>query len=510
MVSALQENTLMEMKGIVKRFPGVLALDNVDFSVQRSEIHALVGENGAGKSTLIKILSGIYHADRGKVFWEGKEVAIRNPKFAQDLGISFIYQEQQLIPFFDITSNIFLGREAVKNHLIDWKAMHNSAKELLKQVGLTVDPQKRIETLNLAQKQKVEIAKGLSKNPRLLVLDEPTAILNYKETEGLFRILKNFKKQGIAIVYISHRLEEIFKIADRVSVLRDGKMIGTFGISEITPEQIIQKITGGKKLMLGGGRQKNFKKVVLQVDNITKGEVVKNISFKVYGGEILGIAGLTGSGATEVSRIIFGAETKENGRIYLNGKEVRIDSPYQAVRHKLALLPEDRRGEGLLLNMSVRENITLTNLKRVSKAGFITRLLEKKIVKQFVDSLSIKAGGLRQRVKYLSGGNQQKVVLAKWLSANARVFILVEPTHGIDVGAKSEILGLLQKLAKKEGASIILISSEIEELVKICDRILVMYKGKLVAEFNREEANIEEILFYAMGGAIENHDGGSQ
>ncbi|MBA7543680.1 Ribose import ATP-binding protein RbsA [subsurface metagenome] len=500
MISTFQDAILMEMKGITKKFPGALALDNVDFSVQRSEIHALVGENGSGKSTLIKILSGIYYpADSGRVFWEGKEVTIKNPKFAQDLGISFIYQEQQLIPFFDITSNIFLGREVVKNHLIDQKTMHALAKKVLKQIGLAIDPQKLIEDLDLNQKQKVEIAKGLSKNPQLFVLDEPTAILNYKEAEDLFRILKNLKKQGLTIIYISHRLEEIFKIADRVSILRDGKLIGTFNTCEITGEQIVQKMTGGKKILQSAVRQKEFRKIVLQVDNITKEEALKNINFKLYKGEILGIAGLTGSGTAELSRIIFGTETKDSGKIYLDSKEVKIDSPYQAMRHKLALLPEDRREEGLIINMSVSENITLTNMKGVSKLGFINHLLEKKIVKQFVNSLSIKAGGLMLRVKYLSGGNQQKVVLAKWLNSDAKIFIMVEPTHGIDVGAKSEILGLFQKLTK-EGASIIFVSSEIEELVKICDRIFVIYKGKLVAKFNQEEASIEKILLYAMSG----------
>lgn len=497
----LLNNILVEIKGVTKKFPGVIALKDVNFSVKKSEVHALIGENGSGKSTLIKTLTGLYYpVDNGKFYWEGKEIIIKKPKVAQDIGISCIYQERQLIPFFNINSNIFLGREIVKNHIIDKRTMYKNTQELLKLVALECNPNDSIHDLNLNQKLKVEIAKGLAKNPKLLILDEPTAILSYKEVEDLFNIIKELTTKGISIIYVSHRLDEIYKIADRVSILRDGKMIGTYNIFEVTKEQIVQKMTGGKKIIQKVPKFKNKENPILHVSNISKNDLLKGISFKLFEGEILGIAGLVGSGSEEVGNIIFGIEEiNEDGKIHLYNKELKINSTSTALKNKIALLPKDRREDGLFLNMSVGNNITLANLKVVSKGGFINHFLERRIVKKFIDLLMIKTSGLLQRVKYLSGGNQQKVVISKWLNSNAEVFILIEPTHGIDVGAKSEIFNLIQKLVI-EGKSIIIISSEIEELVKNCNRILVMYKGKIVREFNQKDATVEKVLLYSMGG----------
>lgn len=494
------ENLLLEMRNITKRFPGVLALDKVKLELRYGEVHCLVGENGAGKSTLMKILAGAVPMDEGEIYLEGKKVEIASPFHAQQLGISMIYQEFNLIPYLSVAENIFLGREPKKGvtPLIDWKKMYSDAEKVLTRVGLKLDVRKPVAELSVAQQQMVEIAKALSIKAKIIVMDEPSATLTEHELKTLFEIIRTLRRQDLGIIYISHRLEELYEIGDRVTVMRDGQYIGTFDICDVSREEII-------RMMVGRELTEEYPKVFfkrgperLRVENLTRKGVFENISFSVHAGEIVGLTGLVGAGRTEVVRAIFGADPLDKGKIYVDGMEVKIRSPQEAIRYGIGLLTEDRKNQGLVLSMTVRENTTLANLKAITKWLFLNIPEEKRVAKRFVEELQIRTPSIEQIVQNLSGGNQQKVVLAKWLFTNSKILIFDEPTRGIDVGAKAEIFKLMNKLLE-QGVAILMISSELPEVLGMCDRILVMHEGKLAGELSREEATQEKIMQLATG-----------
>jgi len=493
--------TLLKMQGITKHFPGILALSNVSFDLFSGEVHCLVGENGAGKSTLIKILSGACKKDKGEILIEGRPIEVNSPHQAQEYGISTVYQELNLIPYLTVGENIFLGHEFVKNRLgqINWAEIYDRTAEILNQLKVKISPLAKVSTLSVAQQQMVEIAKALSMGGKIIVMDEPTASLTNKEIYELFRIIKNLKKYGTGIIYISHRLEELFEIADRITILRDGEHIATFDdISKISLDKIIT-------LMVGRKLKDKIPKVVYQrgkelfkVQNFNREGVFKDINFSIYEGEVLGFAGLLGSGRKELVRAIFGAGPIDSGTIYLDGRQIKIKSPVDAVKHGIGLLTEDRKNEGLMLELSVSNNITLSKLSRISNFFRINKFKEIKVVGELIEDLKIKTQSIFQLVKFLSGGNQQKIILAKWLFTQSRILIFDEPTRGIDVGAKTEIYRLINDLVAK-GVGIIIVSSELPEIIGISDRIIVMRNGSIVSELSSEEADQELILRLAMG-----------
>jgi len=496
---------ILRMEGISKAFPGVQALDKVDFEAYLGEVTALVGENGAGKSTLMKILSGAYKKDSGRIYLDGKRIELENPYHAQKLGISTIYQEFNLTPNQTVAANIFCNREPRKNGIlgnlgfINKEKMEREAKKLLDIIGADISPSQLVRNLSVAERQMVEIAKALSFKAKIIIMDEPTSALGPEEVEKLFKIIQQLKEQGIAVIFISHRLEEVFRIADRITVLRDGKLVGTMTRDSATPEKVINLMVNRPLSEMYGKQESAVKKdVILEVRNLSKKGVIENVNFKLYKGEILGIAGLVGSGRTEMVRLIFGADKKDSGEIYLEGEKVEINSPEDAVRLGIGLVPEDRQNQGLILKLAVRENIGISILDRLKRKITVDRKKLTEIAQNFVGRLNIKTPSLLQKALYLSGGNQQKVVLAKWLALNPKVLILDEPTRGIDVGAKVEVHMIINQLAKS-GIGIIMISSEMPEVIAMSDRILVMNEGKIVAEFNREEATQEKIMAYAAG-----------
>jgi ribose transport system ATP-binding protein len=491
----------LEMRGISKHFPGVQALDNVDFEVERGEIHALVGENGAGKSTLMKVLMGVYSRDSGRILLDGKEVRISSPKEAENLGISMIFQEFNLLPHLTVGENIFLTRLPRKSFLrtVDWKKLWDNASEILSKLEISLDPKSLIKDLSVAEMQMVEIAKALSVNARILIMDEPTSALTQEEIKKLFAQMRKLKDQGVAIVFISHRLEEIKEISDRITVLRDGRKIATVAVGEVTEEEIAEMMVGREVKTLFPKMEVRKGKVLLEVKSLTRRGVFEDVSFYLREGEILGIYGLVGAGRTELVRSIFGEDPVDDGEVFLEGRKVSVKHPKDAVDLGVGLVPENRALQGLLLNMSVRENIALPNLAKLSRKGWVLGFRERSVVQRQVQVLGIKTPSTEQKVLYLSGGNQQKVVLAKWLERNPRVLILDEPTRGIDVGAKAEVHALMNSLAEK-GIGIIMISSELPEVLGMSDRVLVMRKGRIVAEFTREEASPQKVVLAAAGG----------
>jgi ribose transport system ATP-binding protein len=483
---------LLRAEKISKRFPGVLALDHVHLNVRKGEVHALLGENGAGKSTLVKILSGAEHPDEGSIWFKGETYKSLDPRQSIDLGIGVIYQEFNLVPHLSVAENIFLGNEPKKGLVIDDETMNKKANDLLVDLGICIDPKTRISNLSVAYQQMIEIAKSVSKNVELLIMDEPTAPLCTNEVDQLFEMIENLKKQGIGLVFISHRLEEVQQIANRVTVFRDGSYIDTVDVPAIDRKEMIALMVGreiGENYPEGSHAKDE---VVLEVKNISN-KNFRNISFSLHKGEILGIAGLVGAGRTEVGRAVFGADPLTSGTILLDGKEVDFRSPLHAIRHGIALLPEDRKLQGLLLRMSVRHNTSLSALKFISNNGIISKSKEEKLVSDYVKALGIKTPHLEQRVRNLSGGNQQKVVMAKWLATQSKVLIFDEPTRGIDVNTKHEIYELMKSLTS-QGISIIMISSEMPELIGVADRILVMCAGEVKGTLNKKEATQHKIL----------------
>jgi len=490
---------LLQMKRIGKTFPGVRALEGVDLDVLPGEVHALIGENGAGKTTLIRVLGGIHQPDGGEIVLRGKPVHIPTPRRARELGIAIIHQELNQIGPLSVAENLFMGDEPRRwGWFVDWEALRGRARALLAGLGVDVDPRARVDQLGVAQRQTVEIARALSLNAEILVMDEPTAALTLEEVERLFGVIAGLRARGVAVIYVSHRLEEIFRIADRITVLRDGHYVGTYPTGEIDLDRLIQ-------LMVGRKLTEKFPRAPapqgpprLEVRGLSAAAVFEGVSFAVHAGEILGIAGLIGSGKIEVANAIFGMIPLDRGVVFVEGKRARITSPADAIALRIGLVPEDRKTLGLILGMSVRDNITLASVGRLSACGFIRQKAERALVEQAMRRLDIRARGRDQMVRDLSGGNQQKVVVAKWLEAGARILLLCEPTRGIDVGAKIEMYRLMAELARG-GAAVVMISSELPEVLGMSDRILVMHEGRITAEFTHADATQEKIMASASG-----------
>ena len=492
------EQAVLHMRNITKIFPGVTALSAVDFDLVRGEVHALVGENGAGKSTLIKILSGAIPKTSGEIFITGERVEIANPVQAQSFGIAVIYQELMLAPTLSAAENILLGRFPRKMKIfINQKNLHATAKRFTTMLGLQIDLRLPLQLLTIAQQQMIEVAKALSLNARIIVMDEPSAVLTPHELERLFRVISQLKKEGVSFIYISHRLEEIFRIADRVTVLRDGITQGTRSISDVTRSQIINLMVGREiKPSPVGHSWKRDQKVVLEVTSLRSEFLPHPLDLKLYEGEILGIAGLVGAGRSQLVRAIFGADRKLSGKILIHGKQVTINSPVDAIRHGIGLVPEDRKNQGILSQMSTAKNITITNIKKLTLGWFIKKRKESEVANSLVQRLKIRLNSIHQNILSLSGGNQQKVILARWLDSNAKIIIFDEPTRGIDVAAKAQIHLLMRELVQ-QGAAIIMISSELPEILELSDRIIVMHESKITGELNRNEATEERIIFLA-------------
>ena len=491
---------ILEMKGISKAFPGVQALDQVNFELEQGEIHALVGENGAGKSTLMKVLAGVYKKDSGQIIYKGSEVEIPNPRTAQNLGISMIHQELNLMPHLTVAQNIFIGREPRRgiNFVLDEKEVNQKTGELLEMLHLKVDPRNRVSNLTVAKQQMVEIAKALSFNAEILIMDEPTAALTDAEIEDLYAVIRQLRDRGVAIVYISHRLEELQQISERVTVMRDGQYVSTVLTPEVTTDEIISMMVGRTIYKTAPEIPKGMvDETVLEVKHLSRRNEIKDVSFQLKKGEILGFAGLMGAGRTEVARAIFGADPIDSGEIYVGGKKVNIGSPKDAVENGIGYLSEDRKRYGLTLGMDVESNLVMAAFEKFLQLfGWVNSSRTKKQANQVVKALSIKTPGIQQKVKNLSGGNQQKVVIGKWLTADTNVLIFDEPTRGIDVGAKSEIYKLLNDLVR-QGKSIIMISSELPEILRMSHRIVVMCEGRITGELDHEEATQEKIMKFA-------------
>lgn len=496
-----EETAALQMIGITKRYPGVKALDGVDITVMPSQVHALVGENGAGKSTLMKILAGAEPMDSGQIFLEGREVHLDSPQKAIAAGISIIYQEFNLVPYLSAGENIFLGREPGSRlpGFVDFRALYSRADEIIKSLGVRLDVRAPVQELSVAQQQMVEIAKATSQNSRIIAMDEPSATLTDHELAHLFDLIQRLKSQGVAVIYISHRLEEIFQIADQVTVLRDGHLVGSHPVGELDRNSIIQMMVGREIKEKIPRHTARPGETVLELRGVGRQGILKDISFQARAGEILGLAGLVGAGRTEVARVIFGADLCDTGEMFLHGKPFRPRSPGEAINAGIGLVTEDRKSLGLILGMAVRENITLANLNGVVSFPFISQAKEKQVAQRYVADLSIKTPSIEQQVRNLSGGNQQKVVLAKWLFTNSQILIFDEPTRGIDVGSKIEIYNLINRLAS-EGKAIIVISSELPEILGISDRILVMSGGRIAGELSASEATQQKVMTLATGG----------
>lgn len=497
------EAEVLELKGIVKEFPGVKALDGVDLKVKRGTVHALMGENGAGKSTLIKILSGVYKKDGGEILIDGKAIAIHSPMDSQKLGISVIYQEFALIPELSITQNIFLGKEIKgTGPIVNRRRMEKKAQQLMERLNMNSSVNKKVSDCTVGQQQMIEIAKALESDAWVVVMDEPTSAITEAEKEKLFEIIKDLKSQGIAIIYISHRMSEIFEIADEITILRDGKYVMTSAVSDMTEQSIVKNMVGRELNDIFDREKCSPKEVVLEVKNLYRRGVFEPISFAVKAGEVLGFSGLMGAGRTEIARCIFGLDKADGGEIYLNGTKVDIKNPADAIKAGIVYVSEDRRREGIVPLLSIRENMTLASLPWLNKASWIDSKKEKNIAAEYIEKLAVKTPSMEQKIGNLSGGNQQKVCLGKWLCINPKVIILDEPTRGIDVGAKAEIHKLIEKLCK-EGIAVLLISSEMPEVLGASDRIFVLYEGKKTGEFHQLETVTQDDIMFAASGGID-------
>ena len=485
---------VLKMDNITKTFPGVVALDDVSIDLHKGEVLGILGENGAGKSTLIKILAGNYIKDSGDIYVDGQKFEIRGPAEATASGIRVIYQELNTLNNLTVTENIFVGEQIVKGpfKIVDWKAMTKKAVELLDSLNVKLDPNAIIGDLTVSEKQIVEIAKAISKEAKILVMDEPTAALSAEETQSLFKIIDTLKARGVSIIYISHRLKEIFEITDRVTVLRDGKKVGTLVTPDTNTNKLVELMVGRDIKDMYPKRDVAIGEVVMQVENLSA-EGFSEVSFELKKGEILGIFGLLGSGRTSLVKALFGANKIKAGSIKINGKTINIKSPNAARNEKIGLVPLDRKAEGLALIMGVKHNITLANIEAIGKSFLISKTTEEQRAENWVKEVGIKTPTLEQEVNSLSGGNQQKVVLAKWLESGSQIIILNEPTRGIDVGAKIEIYKLMQDLCEK-GSSVIMISSELPEIMSIADRIIVMSKGRFTGQYQRKDATEESLL----------------
>lgn len=491
---------ILEVRDVSKIFPGVRALDQVSLRIRKGEIHALVGENGAGKSTLMKILNGNYKKDAGSIYIDGKEAEIRCPDDARSFGISIIFQELNLVPHLSVAENIFMGRlRREGKKLIDWKQVYQKAGALMERIGYPIDTRTAVEKLSVAQKQMVEIAKAISySNTKLILMDEPSATLTNRECEKLFEVIRSLKEQGISVIYISHKLEEIAELCEWVTILRDGKIIDTGAVSDFTKDDMISKMIGREISDKFPARSsKPGDKEILRVEGLSRHGVISDISFSLREGEVLGFAGLVGAGRTEIARAVIGMDYTDMGEIYVEGKRARIRSPKDALRSGIAYLSEDRKQEGLVLKAPVKWNISMANMSRILSVGMVNEKKDEAIADEMIDKILIKTPSREQYAMNLSGGNQQKIVVAKWLNTDAKIFIFDEPTRGIDVGAKYEIYVLINELVR-EGKSVILISSELPEVLEMCDRVLVINKGKLAAELTGENMNAQSVMGYAI------------
>ena len=490
---------LLSMEGITKTFPGVRALKNVYFDLEKRDVHALVGENGAGKSTLMKVLSGVHQADSGVIKLNGETVESSGTRSMIDAGVGVIYQELNLIQHLSLAENVFIGREPLKKSgRIDWKKMHEDFNELIKPFDVDLNPQAPVAGIGPAYQQVVEIVKALSLNAEILVMDEPTAALTGHEVDRLFDVIKQLQEKGVSVIYISHRLEEIWRVCNRVTVLRDGERIISEPLEKLTIDKIITSMVGRNLEEQYPKQEVEIDGEALRVEGLTKAGICEDVSFSARRGEILGFSGLVGAGRTEIMQLIFGYRKRDEGRIFLKGKEVDIKSPQDAVGYGIALIPEERKEQGLVLGQSVLDNVALPVLDRYSKLGWINYTKLTKLTKDIVKEIGVRTPSLQQTVRNLSGGNQQKVVLSKWFVREADIYIFDEPTRGIDVGAKVEIYKLMQALAK-QGAAVIMISSELPEVMNISDRILVVCRGRITGEFLHGEATEEDVMRSAFG-----------
>ncbi len=488
---------ILELKGITKIFPGVKALNNVQFQLKPGEVHALMGENGAGKSTFIKVITGVHKAEEGEMFLEGKKVDFKGPRDAQAAGIAAVYQHPTSYPHLTVAENIFMGHEIVKRGMLQWKTMNEEANKLLQQLNADFDSTAEMGTLSVAQQQMVEIAKALSTNAKIIILDEPTAALTKRESEELYRIVDKLKEEGVSIIFISHRFEDMYRLASRVTVFRDSQYIGTYDVNGITNADLIKAMVGREITELFPKPEVKIGKEMLRVENFSRTGYFRNVSFEVHAGEIVGLTGLVGAGRTEVVEAVCGITKPDSGKVYLEGQEIHIHTPSEAMDKGIILLPEDRQKEGLIMSWGLGRNVTLPTISKYAKSGFDNEKKERELSKELLEEVDTKAVDIFQPASSLSGGNQQKVVVAKALSQEMKVVIMDEPTKGVDVGAKAEIYAIMGDLAQK-GYAIILISSEMPEILGMADRIIVMCNGRKTGELSREEATQEGILELAM------------
>lgn len=492
----------IEMRGIDKSFGGNAVLKEAGFLLDHGEIHALMGENGAGKSTLMKILTGVYTKDAGQVIVDGQEVCYKNPQEAEKAGIVFIHQELNVLFDLTVEENMFLGKEIHGRFgVCDKKAMRAEVRKILDRLGVSIDPQQRMSELSVGQQQMIEIAKALMVDAKVIIMDEPTAALTQSETEVLFQVVRSLKEKGVSIVYISHRMEEIFELCDRITVLRDGSYIDTKRIQDTDMNDVVKMMIGreiGERYPL---REASIGEVVFKVEGLTCPGVFKDVSFEVHAGEVLGVSGLMGAGRTEIMQAIFGNMPHVTGKLFLNGEEIHNHNPGQAMKNGIGFITEDRKTEGLMLEESIRKNISLANLGRISRRGVLRKKEERELVQKGIEELHIKCFGPEHECGRLSGGNQQKVVFAKWIYTDPKVLILDEPTRGVDIGAKKEIYNIINDLAAK-GVAIIMVSSELPEVLRMADRIMVVREGLVRGILSKEEADQENIMILATGGNL--------
>lgn len=496
----MQSVKRLEMNHITKCFGGVKALTDVSLDVEAGEVHALIGENGAGKSTLMKILSGAYQKDSGQIKIDGNEMKINNPKSAKDFGVAVIYQEFMLAPDLTVAENIFIDRLSAGKVTINWRKLKKQAREQLVELGFEdIEPGEKVGNLSVAYQQVVEICKCLTRDAKILVLDEPTAVLTFSEIEKLFGVIRKLKGEGVSIIYISHRLEEIFELSDHITILKDGKYVDKVETNSIDKTKLVNMMVGRELTQMFPKRKFNPGETILEVKGLNFGKAVRNVSFKVRAGEIVGFSGLVGSGRTETMRAIFGADKKDSGEVWYCKEKVDFKNPKQAIACGFGMLPEDRKKQGLLLEQSIRMNTTLASLRKiVSKLGIINHKKERKYVEKVLAEMSTKYGSSEDNVNSLSGGNQQKIALAKWISADCRCIVFDEPTRGVDVGAKTEIYKIMNTLAE-QGVGIIMISSEMPEIIGMCDRTYIMRNGMIAGEIGKEELSEDNLIKYAMG-----------
>ena len=500
----MANNELLKIEGISKSFPGVKVLDGISVTFKKGSVHALLGENGAGKSTFMNILFGYYHADEGKLIWDGQEVRLNSPIAAQSLGISMIHQENSLIPYLSVMNNIYLGNYPKKGPFVNKRELRKNVEALLAELEITdIQPDTQVDKLSVAQKQLIEIVKALSLKPKLLMMDEPTAALTSKETQTLMKIIARLRESGVSIVYVSHRMEEVFEIADEISVLRDGKLITTKQRGEITIDEAVRLMVGrdlGEQMSRFTDRGFDYKtaETIIQVRNLTRKGKFQDVSFDVKKGEILGFGGLVGAGRSELMEALFGYDRYDSGYVEISGKAMNIRHPHDAIASGMAMVPEERKVKGIFPELSVRDNINIASYKGLKKGAFISGRLEAQSAQKYVQQLSIKTTSVKKKIGKLSGGNQQKAILSRWLQTKPDILILDEPTHGIDVGAKADIYRIIRDLAD-QGITILLISSELPELLLMSDRIVVMHNGTVSGVVSKEEFSQERVMRFATG-----------